>query len=142
MNKFSEIIDLEKQLQNKLQNFGKEAFKEAFTDFFTRNPYIDAVVWTQYTPYFNDGDPCIFGVHEVYLASLWFYKNIEHDYYDHIGENIVLAYDCEEMKPMYEDLDSIWKTIPESILQSVFGDHVLVRILRNGIIEVEEFEHD
>lgn len=24
--------------------------------------------WTQYTPYFNDGDPCIFGVHSLWVA--------------------------------------------------------------------------
>lgn len=32
------------------------------------DPVIEKIVWEQYTPYFNDGDPCEFGVHglEVY----------------------------------------------------------------------------
>lgn len=28
-------------------------------------PYIEAVRWEQYTPYFMDGDPCEFGVHDI-----------------------------------------------------------------------------
>lgn len=27
-----------------------------------------ALTWTQYTPHFNDGSPCYFGVHEPYLV--------------------------------------------------------------------------
>ena len=33
-------------------------------------PEVAAVRWRQYTPYFNDGDPCVFGVGEIGVAFI------------------------------------------------------------------------
>lgn len=35
-----------------------DALKETFQDYFTKFPELAAIMWTQYTPSFNDGDPC------------------------------------------------------------------------------------
>jgi hypothetical protein len=32
--------------------------------------YIHSFGWTQYTPYFNDGDPCVFGVGEPWFRTV------------------------------------------------------------------------
>lgn len=32
--------------------------------------YIDSFGWTQYTPYFNDGEPCVFSVGDVWFRTL------------------------------------------------------------------------
>lgn len=42
-------------------------FAEVFEQFFAENPNVGGVVWTQYTPYFNDGDECVFRVNDKYL---------------------------------------------------------------------------
>lgn len=34
------------------------------------DPGIDSFGWTQYTPYFNDGEPCVFGVGEVWVKPV------------------------------------------------------------------------
>lgn len=34
---------------------------------FTTIPEIESVFWTQYTPYFNDGDACTFSVNDIYF---------------------------------------------------------------------------
>lgn len=39
--------------------------KLAVQDIFDRCPSLSHIVWTQYTPYFNDGETCTFGVHEI-----------------------------------------------------------------------------
>jgi hypothetical protein len=39
-------------------------FNEIIKLFFDECPKVQAVVWSQYTPYFNDGDECIFSVNE------------------------------------------------------------------------------
>ena len=36
---------------------------ELLTAAFDANPRVKGYVWYQYTPYFNDGEPCTFGVH-------------------------------------------------------------------------------
>lgn len=44
-------------LQAKLAELTKVAFEE--------NPRLRAICWTQYTPYFNDGEPCEFRMGEI-----------------------------------------------------------------------------
>jgi hypothetical protein len=43
--------------------------------FFDECPKVQAVVWNQYTPYFNDGDECIFSVNEPTFIT----KNFDRD---------------------------------------------------------------
>lgn len=31
-------------------------------------PGVQGIAWTQYTPHWNDGEPCVFSVHEPYIA--------------------------------------------------------------------------
>jgi hypothetical protein len=53
--------------REEMRKDGKEALKEAFSEFFTLHPLAKAIVWTQYTPYFNDGDACTFSVNDFEL---------------------------------------------------------------------------
>lgn len=41
-------------------NCGMELLKHTLKEFFEKNPRVVAVNWVQYTPTFNDGDPCEF----------------------------------------------------------------------------------
>lgn len=43
------------------------SMKEIFSEFLERNPKIEYITWTQYTPYFNDGDECVFSVHDMFM---------------------------------------------------------------------------
>lgn len=40
---------------------GEKVVRASIKEFFTIHPEVKALRWTQYTPYFNDGEPCIFG---------------------------------------------------------------------------------
>ena len=42
------------------------SFGEIVQDFFARNPEFAGIRWNQYTPYFNDGDECVFNVHDFW----------------------------------------------------------------------------
>lgn len=56
-----------RELEEKRKEFMKELqqdFVPITKEFFNEVPLVQAVVWTQYTPYFNDGDECVFSVHE------------------------------------------------------------------------------
>ena len=61
---FKELMDLKKSYDDKLRQGGAEALKESFKELFEAHPRLRSVVWAQYTPYFNDGDPCYFRVGE------------------------------------------------------------------------------
>lgn len=48
-----------------VKELGSQIMADVFTPFWEAHPEVVAVRWTQYTPYFNDGDPCVFHVHEL-----------------------------------------------------------------------------
>lgn len=53
-----------KEMQAKSTGFVEAACKQ----FFDACPEVGSVQWTQYTPYFNDGETCEFSVHEKYFV--------------------------------------------------------------------------
>ena len=78
----NEVIDLEaleeqmntvnKQIEELKKSHietSKKVFHGAVSAFFKMYPEIGSITWTQYTPYFNDGDTCEFSVHDVNFLS-------------------------------------------------------------------------
>jgi hypothetical protein len=55
------MLSFKEKAQNKL--------KEVFNEFWEENPDVKIVTWTQYAPYFNDGDPCEFSVGDLTFSN-------------------------------------------------------------------------
>jgi hypothetical protein len=60
-----EFAELEKRMQER----GKEVFASVSKEVFEKDPKLVSFSWTQYTPYFNDGDECVFSVHDNLFFS-------------------------------------------------------------------------
>lgn len=60
-----EYVDFVKRQQEEMLRQAEGLFAGLFEAF----PFAEAVVWTQYTPGFNDGEPCTFGVHDFYVMG-------------------------------------------------------------------------
>jgi hypothetical protein len=59
-----QINELNAQMREK----SKELMKEAFREFLTKyDEVVENIFWTQYTPYFNDGEACEFSVNDVFI---------------------------------------------------------------------------
>jgi len=59
-----QINELNKQMREK----SKDLMKEAFRDFLGKyDEVVENIYWTQYTPHFNDGEACEFGVNDVFI---------------------------------------------------------------------------
>src|ERR1044072_5669755 len=54
------------KLAEQTQQIAQEVFNSGAKAVFADNPIIESFAWTQYTPYFNDGEPCIFSVKRDY----------------------------------------------------------------------------
>ena len=135
------------------QEHGQKMFKKTFKQFFENNPAVTAVKWTQYTPYFNDGDPCKFRVCDPTFT------NAPEDELDNVnawgdyeGENeSVWAADSYGIKELNDDGfnvddakllgEMICSTEMEDIMENLFGDHVQVTATREGF-NVDDYEHD
>lgn len=157
-----EISGIKKAWEEK----GKETLKKIFIAFFKENPTVKGVNWCQYTPWFNDGETCIFSVREpeflmehsengadqtkagFYLGD---YNNEENDELGdkespnrwmspssyRMKELQILNPVCEACLKLTKALESI-----EDILENVFGNHVKVTVLEDGRTITEEYEHD
>lgn len=128
---------------------GKRAVKEAVDEILGQHPEVAAVSWTQFTPYFNDGEPCEFRVNEIEVSLM------ASDYEDAspAGDDgdwlSTWDLDYGERKGRHPNLISKLKELSRCIssaglrhaMEATFGDHVRVIVARDGT-DVQEYEHD
>lgn len=118
--------------------------------------------WTQYTPYFNDGEPCVFGVHGLGHVVV---DGVENEdgfpgYGDEekrvMGEQPRRYVSGEGWVPSgpyvgpnqarYEALVALDGALSggefDVVLLELFGDHAEVRVVPGDAVHVEEYSHD
>lgn len=153
------LKDMQKELQAVKAQFSERAtaeFTKAINQIFVEYPQLETIAWTQYSPYFNDGEECTFGVHastfsnapadEFNLWGEWNDKTeAEEKQYWAIGQN---WYDDEEanspagLMDVHREFDRILQSSEfEDILHEMFGNHVKVICTKTGI-DTEEYDHD
>ena len=148
------IVETLAKLAEKRAALRQEAIAQIGSElktFLDSHPAIDMFAWYQYTPYFNDGDECVFRVGDLHArlagepddsderefesGSLpWF----EPHYLKYNNEvvNLLPATTIEAL----QELVSVWRNAKDD-LYAAFGDHVRVYVSGTGI-DVETFEHD
>jgi hypothetical protein len=84
-------------LNAQMREKSKELMKEAFREFLDKyGEVVESVFWTQYTPYFNDGEACEFSVHDTFILL----KDDE-DACEYEGSSL---YDEESIGDLKEDI--------------------------------------
>jgi len=67
----SKLNEIQKQIEKLEKQAHKESSKliaKGFKEIFKKHPELESFSWTQYTPYFNDGDECVFNAHTDYIS--------------------------------------------------------------------------
>lgn len=133
----------------------KELFTKVTKKLFESHPTLESFSWTQYTPYFNDGETCEFGINSDYPkindsdydSDVFNEKIIDYGPYDNATrsypkrtETINPGYDPSLSKAK-EDVVKFLSSVDENVLKDMFGDHVEVKVTRDGT-DTEEYEHD
>ena len=149
------FIDEFNEFQKTFQERAKEKFKEVFNEFWKENPGINVVAWTQYAPYHNDGDPCVFSVNDPAFSNateVEDYSRLSWGEYEGEDENVwvdfVWGIRGENLEGVnLESVIALSKFIQssamESALESMFGSDNLVYATREGFTsETYEHEHD
>lgn len=161
---FDKLIEEQQELTKRFQSKAQELFKATTKEFFDKNPGVTAVTWTQYTPYFNDGDTCVFSVNEPYFTN----ANDEQmedvtrwGEYEGEAEGVwsesdwIFSGDSDYCRERRKDLNlegtdsqSIVKFSRliqsgemDTVIQAMFGDHVRVTATRDGF-DVDDCDHD
>lgn len=158
------IANQQKELQNSLTNIFNKGIKELFDKY---PNHLAQISWKQYTPYFNDGDPCTFMRGEFYVNGQEAY-----DYGDDNPEIVDSLYTEEEIairNSWQPDPSNRWdyknfntglsperikefETVDDEVCkflslfskddyEFMFGDHIKVTITKDGI-SVDDYDHD
>src|SRR4051794_30400356 len=61
-----QVVDARNQMREKAKALVSEGTKAIFEEY---GDIVESFGWTQYTPYFNDGDECVFGVHDLKIMA-------------------------------------------------------------------------
>lgn len=151
---FDDLLQKKIELDALISQYGEQALKALLNEFMESFPFVQALGWYQYTPYFNDGEPCVFGVSDVLIrippeilaaykqTSPWF--SIQ-DYIDHPNDlevgfiNAWMMLDTD-LKTALTALSA--KVITnKQLMLSAFGDHTMI-IVTPTEINVSEFDHE
>jgi hypothetical protein len=160
----SKIAALKQQMMEEL----RKDFHGALVELFDAYPFVHAVHFTAYTPYFNDGDECTFSSHHDDCGFNGYDgygddkdKSVKNAFGDIEGEDILhtsreTIYVKGENgkwgsainpnfnalnKKAVEDFRSALNAVSDEAWQELVGDHCIVMIDRKGI-HVEEYSHD
>ena len=143
------------EMMNSVKKTLREKMKGVFKAFFDTHPEVKTIHWTQYSPHFNDGEECVFSVHEPYFTTTehndltdrscaWGEEDgtIETRRWDGELERYV---DIDVDPSLIADMTKMSRIIQsdanEDVMAAMFGNHVWVKAHRGGFV-VDDFDHD
>lgn len=171
MTKIDDILAAKAAYDEAVQSVTLDEVKPLFQGLFDEFPELTVVGWVQYTPYFNDGDPCVFSVgpvlyrttesedltdedgeyegyteEEALIASLPSEEGWEYDYglYEWVEVDGEQEYRLKADAPRLPlAIKALTKRLGsmQDVMKNVFGEHSVVVVTRDNII-VEEYHHD
>jgi hypothetical protein len=145
------------KLKAEAQQMASDAFDSFCKEIFEKHPKVESFGWSQYTPYFNDGDTCAFSANTDYISingehvddSNWVSeKNITNwgtwnrDLRTYEGRVEVpnLDYDPELSKGA-DEITEFLSNFDDDFYITRFGDHAEITVSKDGV-DVDEYEHD
>lgn len=152
--KMQSIQDARKTYEEAMKAHAKSIVTVLAGEIMTAHPEIQSIRWSQYTPYFNDGDACTFGVCEPelefsqsFVASM---GELGYDkFMDEMSDGFFTIYSYNRQAPEFlkviakkqRDFYSVLEELQDA-LEDAFGDHKRITIESTGIIHVDEYRHD
>lgn len=114
------------------------------------DPHVTEFGWRQYTPYFNDGEPCVFGVNGLWVRTDADDPDDDPDELEcssfsrhpTLGKDVTrepwqegLARNAAALDTALDDGEF------DEVLLEAFGDHAEITVRRTGIT-IDSYEHD
>jgi hypothetical protein len=155
----AKVMQMRDEYLARMKEDGQKIVIAAFEQAKARCPLLGGITWTQYTPYFNDGSPCVFRVGDAYgfpkgcphreiqaheLDSIatkedWvtpdFYVEKQYEYN---GKKIVYYAPTPYVTQAVRDFSDF---MDDEMMLQVFGDYVRVTVTDDGI-EVDDYDHE
>jgi hypothetical protein len=144
------LAKLKSEYEAVVEKEGSRLLKDEFKQFFKDHPEITAVRWQQYTPYFNDGDACLFNVYDFEFSmdpKVEFDSegsdDRETDDVSDVSKGFLSIYSDQFPKDLKSTCKEFEKHMHghDEVYEAAFGDHCKVMITPTDIT-VEAYEHD
>jgi hypothetical protein len=136
----SKLVELKTSIVALREQAKKECyalFQDAAKEIFRAHPDLKSFSWTQYTPYFNDGDECVFSARTDYI-DIVMKDGTEEEYYE-------TSYSKKEaVTPLQKagrDAITFLTNFDNEDYKDMFGDHVRVTVTAEGV-DSDNYEHD
>jgi len=146
-----------RKMKKEMVEASNKIFTELTKSIFEEYPKVKSFGWSQYTPYFNDGDTCTFSANTDYIRineeyvddSDWVNETTITNYgtwnrdkkvYEGRKEVPNLNYD-EELSKASNEISEFLSNFDNEFFISQFGDHVEITVTAEGV-SVDEYEHD
>lgn len=131
-----------KALDEQIKETGKAAFNDMCKSVFSENPALKSFTWTQYTPYFNDGDPCRFRANTDYITVVWGDEELDEvTPRSFTRSNATGALADAVFKDVFGKIYELLKSMDNALLEAMFGDHCRVTAKPDGV-QVDSYDHD
>lgn len=145
------VADLQK-MKEEMQAKMKAQFDSIVKNFFNVVPKMKTITWVQYSPYFNDGDECIFHVRSVSVLNFvpeYFSRYYEDDEGDEeTSEHIIVGeyshFNLDLLSPEEKEAcEAVQRFINdnEDLMSDLYGNHVSIQITESGT-KVSDYDHD
>jgi hypothetical protein len=137
-------------------------FHEGVKELFELHPSLDSFGFKAYSPYFNDGEECTFSALTDYPyingfdddgssmkkhfepregdSNIW--KKISHWDYSKGYQNRVWVDGDAELDAMVKDVKEFLSSFDNDVWEDLIGNHVIVRISKDGIETEDYSDHD
>ena len=132
---------LQDEVSKAMQEHGKVALIEELRSLLCMHPGLH-LKWQQYTPSFNDGDPCIFRLAGIYLdvpdddGEEWDAFDMRHG----LGQPDLPSWVTPALSEKFTAVTCLLES-NEELLQTLFGDGVEVTVNVDGIT-IDSCDHD
>lgn len=145
---------LEKKLSDLVAQFLHPKLREIFKIFLDNDI---PVTWTQYIPYFNDGEPCVFSVNDFLVQIpaygdfyaydfMWAFKgdleDKDHPLVDAINSP---TYNFPKDHQIYLKICDDWHNFVglfANDLEKTFGSHAMVTVTHDAVVSEAYQDHD
>jgi hypothetical protein len=154
-------------VEKEIRDEGEALFLAAAREVFAAHPVLLSFGWTQYTPYFNDGEACEFSVHTDYFSIKFKDAEVEppppvvksdedddedFDEDEDDDDDDEDEFDSWSIRNKPESaltpqekagkaVESLLKLFADDDYETMFGDHKRVKVTVNGV-QTSDYDHD
>lgn len=141
------IKDFKKQLQTIRTEFTKQGRQLIFAALnelvFSKYPdQLEYVSIIRYTPYWNDGEECNYGLHEASVLLKGLPNDDHHEYGDHYYKGKLTSQQLDLAIEIQSIANALLHSIPAEVFKDIFGDHQKNIFYPTGSYETKDYEHN